>query len=50
MSYEINNYCFLGMPVSDIVNELPPSIEVNTCESGICVLIDKKIFCLSGWR
>ena len=47
MSYEINNYCFLGMPVSDVVNELPPSIEVNICESGICVLIDKKFAALA---
>ena len=47
MSYEINNYCFLGIPVIDIVNELPPSIEVNICESGICVLIDKKFAALA---
>jgi len=48
MSYEINNYCFLGMPVSDIINELPASIEVTICESGICVLIDKKFAALAG--
>jgi len=47
MSYEINNYCFLGMPLSDIVKDLNPSINIDTGREGIYVLIDKSFVALA---
>lgn len=42
MSYEINNYCFLGIQVGDIVNNLNLSIPIDAFSNGIFVVIDKK--------
>ena len=47
MSYTINNYCFLGIPVSEIVNNLNPSIAICTGNSGIYVVIDKRFVALA---
>lgn len=42
MSYDINNYAFLGIPVRDVAEAMPAGAEINMDTNGVYVLVDEK--------
>jgi hypothetical protein len=42
MSYDINNYAFLGIPVRDVAEAMPAGAEINMDTDGVYVLADDK--------
>lgn len=42
MSYDINNYAFLGIPVRAVAEAMPAGVEINLDTNGVYVLVDEK--------